>query len=407
MAGFYRTNARWLGAGFALSFASSFGQTFFIALFAGDIRAAYGLTHGEWGTLYTAATLASAAVLFGAGALTDTLRLDRLVLCIAALYAACLLGMGLAETNVWLLGLLVFGLRFCGQGMMSHIAITAMGRWFRTHRGRAIAIASLGFSAGEALLPSLAVGLALWIGWRETWMVAAGVVALVLAPFLAWSLSQRRQPRGAAQLEEAPGLGARHWNRRAVLGHWGFWALLPGVLTPSFIGTVLFFQQVHLASIKDWDLTAMALGYPVYAGLAVTASLSGGWIVDRVGARQLLPVFALPLGLAVALIGAGSDVGVWYLGLALMGVAQGTAHALWGALWPELYGTRHLGSLRAMATTAMVFSTAIGPGLSGALIDAGFDLAEQTPAMAVWCLVLSVAYVGVLRALKREALAPG
>jgi hypothetical protein len=37
--GFLRANAPWLAAGFLLTFASSFGQTFFIAVFVGEIRA--------------------------------------------------------------------------------------------------------------------------------------------------------------------------------------------------------------------------------------------------------------------------------------------------------------------------------------------------------------------------------
>src|SRR6056297_2918334 len=50
---FVRTNAPWLAAGFLLTFASSFGQTFFISVFAGEIRATYGLSHGDWGAIYS------------------------------------------------------------------------------------------------------------------------------------------------------------------------------------------------------------------------------------------------------------------------------------------------------------------------------------------------------------------
>ena len=43
--------------------------------------------------------------------------------------------------------------------------------------------------------------------------------------------------------------------------------------------------------------------------------------------------------------------------LRLVGTTQ---VALLGALWPELYGTRNLGSIKALATSAMVFATALG-----------------------------------------------
>ena len=60
---FLRDNARWIAGGFLLCFFSSFGQTFFIALSGGEIRAEYGLSNGEWGSLYMLATLASAVTL--------------------------------------------------------------------------------------------------------------------------------------------------------------------------------------------------------------------------------------------------------------------------------------------------------------------------------------------------------
>ena len=57
---FLRANAPFLFAGFLLSFLSGFGQTYFISVFAAEIRALNGLTHGEWGGLYAACTVASA-----------------------------------------------------------------------------------------------------------------------------------------------------------------------------------------------------------------------------------------------------------------------------------------------------------------------------------------------------------
>jgi hypothetical protein len=57
---FLLDNARWLTVGVLLTFLSSFGQTYFISVFAGEIRAGFGLSHGEWGGIYTLGTTASA-----------------------------------------------------------------------------------------------------------------------------------------------------------------------------------------------------------------------------------------------------------------------------------------------------------------------------------------------------------
>ena len=88
---FLRTHFRWLLAGFVLTFASSFGQTYLIALFGGQLRDAFGLSHGDPGGLYTIATLASAATLVWFGQLADRMPLRLLsALTLGGLAAASL-----------------------------------------------------------------------------------------------------------------------------------------------------------------------------------------------------------------------------------------------------------------------------------------------------------------------------
>ena len=71
---FFRTNVRWLAAGVLLTFASCFGQTFFISIFAAQIMNDYSLTNGEWGRIYGLGTMASGLLLIWAGAFTDKYR---------------------------------------------------------------------------------------------------------------------------------------------------------------------------------------------------------------------------------------------------------------------------------------------------------------------------------------------
>lgn len=398
--GFLRDNARWLGAGALLTFASSFGQTFFIALFGGELRAAFDLTHGEWGALYTGATVASAALLMAAGGLADRFRVRALALGVLALYAALCLGMSLVSGPLTL-GLLVFGLRFCGQGMMSQLAMTAMGRWFRARRGRAVAVAGLGFSLGEASLPAAAVALSAAAGWRGAWVAAAAFLALT-APLLLWLLRRERTPQRLAQETSQAGMGGRHWTRAEALRHWSFWALTPGLLAPPFIGTALFFQQVRLAEVKGWSLASVAAGYPAYSAVTVACAFLAGWLVDRYGARRLLPAYQAPMAAGALMLSAGDGVWTLWAAFALFGATQGGAVAILGALWPEIYGVRWLGGIRALAVASMVFATALGPGVTGALIDAGVTVERQFQAMAAVSLIVCLGFTLVSARLRAE-----
>ena len=140
---FLRDNAAWLAAGFLLTFTSSYGQTFFISLFAGELRATFGLTNGQWGGLYTLATTASAVVMVWAGTLTDRYRVRALGRYVLVGLALACVAMA-AVPNAFALVLVIFALRFTGQGMTNHIAVVAMARWFSATRGKALAIARLG-----------------------------------------------------------------------------------------------------------------------------------------------------------------------------------------------------------------------------------------------------------------------
>ena len=153
---FIRNNARWLAGGFLLTFFSSYGQTFFISLSSGHIRVEYGLSHGQFGTIYMLATLASAATLTYLGQIVDKRSPRGVTFIIVPILAfACVL-MAFSQHIVLLL-LAIYLLRLFGQGMMSQNAFTAVGRWFVAQRGRATSLTAIGVNAGEASFPLLFV----------------------------------------------------------------------------------------------------------------------------------------------------------------------------------------------------------------------------------------------------------
>ena len=120
-------NSRWLAGGFLLCFFSSFGQTFFISLSAGDIRREFDLSHGAFGTIYMGATLLSAITLPQLGRVVDHASARTVLLLTLPMLAVATVAMGFASHWFWLF-MTIYLLRLFGQGMMTHNAITAMGR---------------------------------------------------------------------------------------------------------------------------------------------------------------------------------------------------------------------------------------------------------------------------------------
>lgn len=400
---FLRDNARWVAGGFLLTFFSSFGQTYFISLSAGEIRAEYGLSHGGFGTLYMLATLASAATLPQIGKIVDRISVASTVLLAAPVLAiACLL---MAWSNALaLLALSIYLLRLFGQGMFTHIAMTAMGRWFAAQRGRAISLTAIGVNFGEAVFPISFVGVAALVGWRGSWLVAAGVLLLIALPAIYSLLRQERTPQSMVQDPNRPAV--RDWTRGEVIRDPLFWAALTGVMAPAFIGTTIFFHQVYLSELRGWGPSVFAASFAIMSSMTILFALVAGQLVDRFSATRLLPIFLVPLSLSCFVLASTEAPWGAYVFMAFMGISYGFSSTLFGALWPELYGSKHLGGIRSLIVAFMVFGTAMGPGVSGALIDAGVPYPAQITAMGLYCVMISVVLVQVSRkALTRQAAA--
>ena len=60
----------------------------------------------------------------------------------------------------------------------------------------------------------------------------------------------------------------------------------------------------------------------------------------------------------------------------MIGISNGLANVLGSSTWAEIYGVRHIGSIKALTTALMVFSTAFGTALVGLLIDKGFSIEQ-------------------------------
>jgi len=384
---FLQDNAPYLTAGALLTFVSSFGQTHFISIFAGEIQSEFGLSHGAWGTIYAIGTMASAAVMIWAGALTDIIRVRVLaVFVLGGLAAACLLMAALPI--LWGLPVVIFFLRLFGQGMSSHIATVAMARWFVAARGRALSIASLGFSVGEAFLPIVFVALLAVTPWRSLWVVAA-IMALLILPLVVRLLRAERTPQSVAKETNAVGMLGRQWSRAAALKHWLFWIMVPAILGPSAFGTAFFFHQVHLADVKGWTHLELVALFPVYTVTGICSLLGSGWLIDRYGTAWLMPFAQVPLALGFLVLGATGSLWGATVAVILMGLTFGANATLPAAFWAEFYGTRHLGSIKALATAVMVLGSAIGPGITGVLIDFGIVFPDQMLGIAVWFLAVT------------------
>ena len=342
-------------------FSSSLGQSFFIGLFQVDISTALGITAGQFGTAYASVTLLSAGALMYFGPKVDWIPPRQFALAVLiGLIVGVLL---LTTTDLFWLGLLGLGLmRFNGQGMFGHLGNTLAGREFKTARGRALSLVSLGYPSGEIVLPLLVTFLLTLLSWQQAWWVLAcswSLMWMLLLGFAPW-------PQSPARLNKAErAAGPKPLRDKRFL------MLLPLIMALPIISTGLMIYQAHLTTDLGANPAAYALALTGLGIARIVGALFVGPKIDRFGSAVTARFFILPFALALVLAPIlGGSIGLILL-MSLSGLVVGFQEPVVNALLVSIWGSENLGRVRATLQSAMVLGTAISPALLGYLIDFG------------------------------------
>ncbi|MGF7159859.1 MFS family permease [Rhodoligotrophos appendicifer] len=354
--------------GIGCAFLSSPGQTFFISLFLGEISSSLGLTAAQLGSLYLFATLSSASLLPMTGHWVDRMDLRHYSIAVMIGLAAACAVMSVVS-GPWSLFIAFMLLRLTGQGLMTHLAVTSIARYFTARRGRALSLVAMGYPLAEAVAPSIAVALIAAWGWRSGYLIIGGAVLAVAAPILlqlVWKkTSFTRAPAledGAARVRILDGL-------RIVIGTRFFWCALPILLFMPFTSTALVFHLNVIAMERGWSQTLIAIGFVCFAAGDALGLFVAGPMVDRVGARNLLSFMNLPLLLGIACLGLFEGNWALLAFLGLMGASSGVVQTTVSAAWAEVYGVNRVGTIRSFVIMLTVGGTALGPALVGLMLD--------------------------------------
>ena len=386
-------NRRFLAFGFLLTLFGSFGTTPIISLFSSEIRAEFGLSHGDFGIIYSIANLVGAAGIVWLGRKIDQmdLRLYSSLVC-ALLVVGCLLIAW--SPNVVFLFVSILALRLAGPGLMNHTVGTSMVRYYDTGRGRALAITALGQPLNEAVFPTMVVVLIAVLGWRGTWVWMGIVSAAVLIPLVLWLLRDQkaRHQRLLDRLlanHEPTTHETRQWSRNEVIRDPRFYLILPSVLFPPIILAGLFFHQVHLVESKGWTLSLWAVGFTFFAAARVVVSLLSGPLIDKLGATRLLPYYSAPMILALLALVYLDHSAAAFVYMSLAGISTGARSIAINAIWAEVYGITHLGAIRSLVQALVMLSVAVSPATMGWLFDWGVTV-EAVALMGVGLLSSAV-----------------
>ena len=360
--------------GFIFTFFSSFGQSFFLGLFNNSIRDALSITQGQFGSIYASATLLSSFLLIWVGKKIDDIDIFRFAFFVTLLLSfSCFLFSKIS--SIIFLFIAIFLMRFSGQGMMSHTATTTISRYFTKSRGKALSTSWFGLSTAEFILPVLIVYILTITSWQNIWIYIS-ILVLIILPTTSFVLIKNLNFDSREELEEheQKEKDIFQWKRIEVLKDYRFYIICLNMLAMPWIATGVFVYQSFITESKDWGTFVIAQSFMVYSILSVLTLLISGFLIDKFTSRKLLIFMNIPLLLSTLVLIFFNTPMTSFIFLGLIGISNGLANVLGSSTWAEIYGVKHIGSIKALSTALMVFSTAFGTALFGILIDQGYSI---------------------------------
>ncbi len=382
--------------GFIFTFFSSFGQSFFIGLFNSSIRETLYITHGQFGTIYASATLCSSLLLIWIGKKIDDVNVIKFAIFVTLLLSFSSFFFS-KISSVTLLFVAIFLMRFSGQGMMSHTASTTISRYFTKSRGKALSIGWFGLSSAEFILPVLIVYSLTLIIWQNIWIIIS-LIVLIFLPLSSYVLVKdvKLDTRESDQEEKFKEDQIKQWKRTEVLKDYRFYIISLNMLAMPWITTGVFVYQSFITNSKNWGEYIIPQSFMSYSVFSVITLIISGYLIDKLTSRKLLIYMNIPLLLATFVIIYFDAPQSAFIFLGLLGISNGLANILGSSTWAEIYGVKHIGSIKALTTALMVFATAFGTALFGFFIDAGFSI-EKIAIIAAVAILISITLIFLIR----------
>ncbi|MGN6731817.1 MAG: MFS transporter [Candidatus Binatia bacterium] len=398
-----------VAVGFLSNIASSFALASTLAIFLKPLTADLGVSRGVFSLLRSGEGIIGACLAPLIGVMVDRQGGARLMAIGTSLVGVGYLFLGhidsFAQFVFIRLALVTVGDALMGASVVNIV----IARWFVRHRGRALAISSMGIGFAKVCMPVVGAWLILMFGWRHTWTIfGIGAIALGVAPAL---LVVRKAPEDmglrpdgdlmakprrdiAAAPKVARVVAVKddvHWTPKEALRTSAFWllAITFGIASIGVTGL-----NLHIYSYVT-DLGYSAVGaasvMSVIASMQLASPLAWGFLTERIDARYAamlrFVVQALGLGLAVLMSG---QLFWLYVGFFLYGIGLGGNMVLPDILWANYFGRLSLGQIRGMGILISQILAAIGPPFFGFLFDitGGYGLS-----FAIFGIVLMISAI--------------
>lgn len=334
-----------------------------------------GLIGSGMGLFYLVISLVGPLV----GVWVDRGYMRRVIMSGAVLFSLSFVAMAFATSvlQVALACLLLLAPGVCMVGVIPCAAMLV--NWFERRQGFALGIAALGISCGGFFAPPLAAFLIRQLGWQQSMLVFAAIIALVLLP-LAWALvvskpaELNQHPDGVAPALSAAQVASAvpQSALKDLMVQKTFWNLTLAVGFLSLCSILLITYIVPMARERGVSMEMSALLVSAYAGASLVGKFLLGWLGDKFDKRGVfifIQWLAIGGWLPMLLWG---NVPALMLSVILVGLAVGGMTPMWSSLIAYYFGAGAFGRVKGAMTLAMLVCTVV-PGPLGGMIYNYYD----------------------------------
>ncbi|GAL83522.1 major facilitator superfamily protein [Sporocytophaga myxococcoides] len=368
----FYSNKKLLFVAILLTFFAGFGKTFLFSLYIPDMIQEFQLSTTGFALIYSVATITSGILVFYLGKLIDQTKIFTYTLWVAIglVISCCLLSF---SYNLVFLFIAVLGMRLSGQGLMNHTSLTIISQRFKRCRGKALSLAIIGTPLGEAILPLVVAWGVHHYGWRPAIFYSSMVLALVLIPaiFLLKQKNKVFEKFPGTKPKVKPQLSNKKWTIKKLFKDQRFYIVAFPVFLLAFLVTTLMFFLVPIAKSKNCSPELIAFAFPFFASGNFISTFFTGNILDKISSTKIFPYFLWPFAMCIITLLYINHPYAIFAAMFFAGVSVGSGITLESCIIAEIYGLKSLANLKSVFTSVNILSTAIGPLITGILLDIG------------------------------------
>ena len=327
--------------------------------------------------------LATIPILPLLGLLVDRRHGGRIIVSVGSLVGGTALAFTSQIDKVWQFYMLygiIYGFGTAAMGSQL-VGPSLMAKWFVRMRGRAMAIGTMGISAGGVVVAPVA-GLAIsTLGWRAAWVVLGMMAVVAIVPVS--SLFLRRSPEdigllpdgNASELnaEVAADNEVNSWTLNQSIRDTQFWILLLiQCLGLSGLVVVLFHEVAYIQD-KGLNIQSATLIATSLATSAMISKLPFGYLAEKMDIRRVLALCLIPAGLSTYMIIPLDSVWILVIWGAIHGFFMGGFPTLTNVALPEYFGRQYMGSIRGVIAPITMIISALSPLIAGILWEESYS----------------------------------